>query len=597
MPSAGDVRSIHQLLEFNADSYSDSPALLDTEGNSLTHQQMLLTVGQVITQLRSHGIRPSDRVVTVLPNGLHAAIGFLSAAGCAAAVPLNPDLSTSDFTFYLNDLQPSIVLTLQGFETEIRTAASNANVQILELDEEALLSPHPRSDVLQSKTGPAPNAIGLLLYTSGTTARPKRVPLTQAQLLASSGNIARALDLQPEDRSLLLMPLFHIHGLIAGLLASLRVGASVICTPGFDGARILHWLKSCSPTWYTAVPTIHQSLLRVLDEQGVDRLGPNPLRFVRSSSSAMPFRVFSELEQRLGVPVIEAYGMTEATHQISTNPLPPDQRKPGSVGLPTGIEVTIRDSAGAELPVESTGEIALRGPTITTGYEGNPEANDSAFEQGWFRTGDEGKLDADGYLFLTGRIKEMINRGGEKIAPIDVDNELMEHPAVREAVAFAVPHPSLGEDLVAAVVLTGEGESTEEELRSHLLSQLAGFKVPSRILLVDALPKSATGKLRRIDLADRLREHLIPDYEPPQTPIEEALCSIWEEVLKVDRVGRNDNFFVLGGDSLSATRVLTRVNVRMGFQLGIRQVFEFPTLKGQARALLKRTRIEGEPKS
>jgi len=579
--------TIHDLLQSRASLGGDAIALLDTNGNRWTYTDLHSEVGRVVHALREADVSPSDRIVTLLPEGIEAAIGFLAVTSYATAVPLNPGLGIRDLEFYLGDLRPKAVLTQRGFKTESLSAVSTENTPIIEIPAFGA-STSKASDASSASrlNPPKPEDVGLILYTSGTTSRPKRVPLSQQQLVASAGNIAQTLSLVPRDRCLNVMPLFHIHGLMAGLLASMHVGASVICAPRFNSSRILHWLTTYSPTWYTAVPTIHQSLLGVLDEQGMATLTPNPLRVVRSSSSAMPLRVIEELEQRLGVPVIEAYGMTEATHQIASNPLPPKRRKPGSVGLPVGVEVAILDPAGATLPTDAIGEVALRGPTVTTGYESNPEANTAAFDQGWFRAGDEGRLDGDGYLFLTGRVKEMINRGGEKIAPVDIDNALMEHPAVAQAVAFALPHKSLGEDVAAAVVAHPSTVVTEGELRTHLLERIAEFKVPSRIVFVDAIPKGATGKLQRIGLADKLQDVLTVEYVPPQTPFEQKLSDIWKEVLVAERIGRDDNFFFVGGDSLSATRVITRVNKHFGVRIGIRQLFDAPTLKEQAKVLL-----------
>jgi acyl-CoA synthetase (AMP-forming)/AMP-acid ligase II len=530
-----------------------------------------------------------------MPNGIDAAIAFLATASCATAVPLNPTLSRDDFAFYLNDLQPALILTRQGFHSEISAAASDAGYPLLKLDDAACLD-ETEFDPFQNAFLPTPDDVGLVLYTSGTTSRPKRVPLTQSQLIVSSENIAGTLRLAPSDRCLNVMPLFHIHGLMAGLLASLRVGASVICSPGFDAEQILHWFGAFSPTWYTAVPTIHQSLLRVMSECGMKSLSPNSLRFVRSSSSAMPLRVIEELRQRLEVPVIEAYGMTEATHQISSNPLPPGEQREGSVGLPVGVDVAVLDAANRPLPSGVVGQIALRGATITAGYEENTQSNAEAFQEGWFRTGDEGNLDEDGYLYLTGRAKEMINRGGEKISPIEIDNALMEHPAVERALAFAIPHPTLGEDLGAAVTLRSGYEVTETHLRAYLFQHLAEFKIPSQIVVVDKIPQGSTGKAQRIGLASKLRHQLRPEFVPPQTVVQEAVLRIWQEVLHIDGIGIGDNFFAVGGDSLSATRFISRVNSQFGLRMSLRSAFETPRLVDFAQRIEEEilAEIEGQ---
>jgi acyl-CoA synthetase (AMP-forming)/AMP-acid ligase II len=345
--------------------------------------------------------------------------------------------------------------------------------------------------------------VALVLHTSGTTSRPKLVPLTHRNVCASAHHIAATLELSPMDRCLNVMPLFHIHGLMAAVLASLEAGGSVFCTPGFSALKFFSWLQEADPTWYTAVPTMHQAIL-ARAERNPRILAAARLRFVRSSSSSLPPRVMAELEKTFRAPVIEAYGMTEAAHQMASNPLPPRPRKPGTVGVAAGPEVAVMDEEGRILPAGSPGEVVIRGPNVTPGYQANPGANATSFTHGWFRTGDQGVLDPDGYLTITGRLKEIINRGGEKISPREVDEVLLDHPAVQQAVAFAVPHPTLGEEVAAAVVLRDGARATEEELRAFASGRLAPFKVPRTLLFLEEIPKGPTGKLQRIGLAAKL---------------------------------------------------------------------------------------------
>jgi acyl-CoA synthetase (AMP-forming)/AMP-acid ligase II len=305
------------------------------------------------------------------------------------------------------------------------------------------------------------------------------------------------------DRGLNIMPLFHIHGLIAGILAPLSAGGEVCCTTGFNALKFFAWMAEVHPTWYTAVPTMHQAILSRAANNG-DVIKANPLRFIRSSSSSMPPQVIKELEAVFVAPVIESYGMTEAAHQMASNPLPPDVRKPGTVGVHAGPEVCVIDLDGNPLPPGVAGEIAIRGENVMSGYENNPKANAEAFTKGWFRTGDQGVMDADGYLTITGRLKEIINRGGEKISPREVDEVLMDHPAVQQCVTFAVPHDKLGEDVAAAVVLREGVQASEKDLREFAAKRVADFKVPRKILIVAEIPKGATGKLQRIGLAQKL---------------------------------------------------------------------------------------------
>jgi acyl-CoA synthetase (AMP-forming)/AMP-acid ligase II len=299
------------------------------------------------------------------------------------------------------------------------------------------------------------------------------------------------------------MPLFHIHGLMAALLSSLLAGASVCCTPGFNALQFFAWLDGEKPTWYTAVPTMHQAILsRAARNQEI--IDAANLRFVRSSSASLPPQVMGELEATFRAPVIEAYGMTEASHQMTSNPLPPRPRKVGTVGIAIGLDVAIMDKEGNLLPPNTTGEIVIRGRNVTPGYENNPQANAENFTNGWFRTGDQGIQDEDGYLTITGRLKEIINRGGEKISPREVDEVLMDHPAVQQAVTFAMPHPKLGEEVAAAVVLRDGAEATERDIRDFAAERLAPFKVPRKVLILTEIPKGPTGKLQRIGLAEKL---------------------------------------------------------------------------------------------
>jgi acyl-CoA synthetase (AMP-forming)/AMP-acid ligase II len=299
------------------------------------------------------------------------------------------------------------------------------------------------------------------------------------------------------------MPLFHIHGLMAAVLATLRAGASVFCTPGFNALKFFAWMDEAAPSWYTAVPTMHQAILARADRNR-ETVEAAALRFVRSSSASLPAPVMEQVEELFGCPLVEAYAMTEAAHQMTCNPLPPGTRKPGTVGPAAGPEVAIMDAAGELLPPGGRGEVVIRGPNVTLGYENNPEANAAAFTGGWFRTGDQGVMDGDGYVTITGRLKEIINRGGEKVSPLEVDAVLMEHPAVQQVVTFAMPHDKLGEEVAAAIVLREGAAAQERELRDFCSARLADFKVPRKVLFLEEIPKGPTGKLQRIGLAAKL---------------------------------------------------------------------------------------------
>ncbi|MBS0263426.1 MAG: AMP-binding protein [Planctomycetes bacterium] len=578
--------SIASLIEAGALGGPGRVAVSAPGRTPLTYQQLFDLLRRLKEEFRAAGIGRNDRVAIVLPNGPELATAFLAAAACATAAPLNPDYREPEFEFYLSDLKARALLVMEGLDSPARRVAEKLGITLLEIagvpEQPAgtivIRGPqsagdHPADDFAQ------PDDVALLLHTSGTTSRPKLVPLTQRNLCCSAGHIAQTLGLTPDDRSLNMMPLFHIHGLAAATLASLVAGASFICTPGWDQGQFVNWLETLRPTWYSAVPTIHQAVLGVA-KRGLP--AAHSLRFIRSSSSALAPQLLHELEAAFHVPVIEAYGMTEAAHQMCSNPLPPLKRKPGSVGLAAGPDVAIMNEAGDLLNSGEIGEIVIRGPNVTAGYEQQPAANEAAFCKGWFRTGDQGYCDADGYVFITGRIKELINRGGEKIAPREIDEVLLSHPGVSQAVAFAVPHPRLGEDVAAAVVPREPGTLSERELRTYAIARLSPQKVPSRVIVVPQIPKGPTGKLQRIGLHKAFESLLKVEFTPPASPLEEALARIWSEVLELPRVGRLDNFFMLGGDSLLAMRVLSRVRALFEIELSVAELFEAAVLAEQA---------------
>ena len=500
--------SLRQLLEQGP---ADAPALGAPGRADLSHAQLRALVDRTVAALNGLGIGRNDRLAIVLPNGPEMAAAFVSAACACATAPLNPAYRAEEFEFYLGDLNARALLVERGSTSPAVAVAQRMGVPVIELVAEE--SAGAGSFTLQCATPPGTAAahpglaqlgdVSMVLHTSGTTSRPKIVPLSQANLCASAQHIARTLAFSAADRGLNIMPLFHIHGLIAGVLTPLSAGSMVFCTPGFNALKFFAWMDEARPTWYTAVPTMHQAILGRA-ARSADVIARHPLRFIRSSSSSMPPQVIRELEEVFGAPLIESYGMTEATHQMASNPLPPGVRKPGSVGVAAGPEVAIMGDDGTLLARGATGEIVIRGPNVTAGYENNPKANAEAYTDGWFRTGDQGVMDADGYITITGRLKEIINRGGEKVSPREVDEILMDHPAVAQVVCFGMPHPKLGEEVAAAVVLREGQQATERDLQAFVAGRAAEFKVPKRILIMDEIPKGATGKLQRIGLAAKL---------------------------------------------------------------------------------------------
>jgi acyl-CoA synthetase (AMP-forming)/AMP-acid ligase II len=489
---------------------ADAPALLAPERPPLSYDGLRRHVENVVAALNARGIGRNDRVAIVLPNGPEMASAFLAVAAAATTAPLNPAYKRAEFEFYLSDLRAKALLVERGSTSEAIDVARALGATVLELDVPADAPAGVFYITGAAASAPAPNGglaqpddEALVLHTSGTTSRPKIVPLRQHNICASAASIRASLSLEPRDRCLNVMPLFHIHGLIAAVLASIASGASIFCAPGFNALKFFAWLEEADPTWYTAVPTMHQAILSRA-ERNRRTIDQCRIRLVRSSSASLPTQVMAQLESVFRAPVIEAYGMTEASHQMASNPLPPRARKPGTVGIAAGPDVAIMDEHGALLPPGSTGEVVIRGPGVTAGYENNDSANAQCFTNGWFRTGDQGFMDADGYLTITGRLKEIINRGGEKISPREVDEILLDHPAVAQCVTFAVPDPKLGEAVAAAVVLREGQSATSHQLRDFAAQRLAAFKVPRTIVLLDEIPRGATGKLQRIGLAEKL---------------------------------------------------------------------------------------------
>ncbi|HLP90307.1 MAG TPA: acyl--CoA ligase [Nostocaceae cyanobacterium] len=480
------------------------PALITPNGAVITYQQLRDNVTKLVYQLNGFGLKRGDRISIAMPNGTHKAITFLAAALCGTAAPLNPKYKSEEFAFYFTDTQAKALITLGNTPEAAITAATDMLLINAQINSDGTLDFVLVRGNLPAASPEAPNAddIAMILHTSGTTSRPKRVPIRHRNLIASTQNITQAYSLTPADITLCLMPLFHIHGLVGCLLSTLASGGTLVCPSGFNALEFWQLVNTYKPTWYSAGPTMHQTIL-ARASRNPEIVQGHRFRFIRSSSASLAPVIIEQMEKTYNSPVLESYSMTEAAHLMTTNPLPPQVRKPGTVGYGFGVDVGIMDTEGNLLSVDILGEVVVKGANVIDGYENNPEANANAFVNGWFRTGDQGKIDADGYLKLTGRIKELINRGGEKISPLEVDDVLLRHPAVAEALAFAVPHPSLGEDIHAAVVL--KTEVNTKELQQHCATMLADFKVPKQIHILPELPRGATGKLQRLAMAKLLK--------------------------------------------------------------------------------------------
>jgi acyl-CoA synthetase (AMP-forming)/AMP-acid ligase II/acyl carrier protein/NRPS condensation-like uncharacterized protein len=581
-----------ELLAHRARSTPDRDAILAPGRTPLTFGKLWACAQETLRALRSAGVGQSDRVAVVLPDGPDAAAAIVSVAAASVGVPLNPAFTTDEWQRYFAETRIAALLTVPDLDSPSRAVARARGISILDLSVPLRGAPGSFSiTAAPARRGSADDFASstddaFILLTSGTTSRPKTIPLTHAAVCQSAYNVGATIELGPQDRLLSVLPLFHGHGLISGVIAALAAGSSVVCTPGFDAAAFFNWLTEFRPTWYTAVPTIHRAVLEAA-ERHKERARQSSLRLIRSASSTLPPKVLRGLEVLFDVPVIDTFGMTEAATQIAANPL--QRRKPGSVGVAVGAEIAILDDVGRQLSSRQRGEIALRGPTITRGYDNDDAATREAFRGGWFRTGDLGYLDRDGYLFIVGRVKEVINRGGQKVAPGEVEDALLRHPDVIDAAVYAAPHERLEADVAAAVVLRPDAKVNAQKLRSFVRKRLADFKVPGLIQIVPEIPKGAGGKIKRAELAaalavsepaGRRREKAAPCSQ-----LEREIAKIWSDLLELEQIGNDQDVFALGVDSITVTQMISRLRECFGVDLSFKDIFQAPTVAALAARL------------
>ncbi|WP_439373540.1 amino acid adenylation domain-containing protein [Bradyrhizobium sp. DASA03120] len=577
------------LLDFHARRIPAAPALLAPGRPALTYGALGERTQDLVRMLRGLGIAPADRIAVALPRGADSALALIAVASSCACIPVNPDLTADELQRYFSELKLTALVTRADMNSPSRDVAKALGITVIDF------VPGPKDDLggctfMGPTIGPAGTSgasrgdeDAFILLTSGTAARPKMVPLTHRNVCLSAFNAGRVLSLTSHDRLLNVLPLFHAHGLISGLLTALAAGSSVICTDGFDAASFFGWMRELQPTWYTAVPTIHRALLTAA-EANPDRVGASSLRVIRSASASLAPAILAGLEATFGVPVLETYGMTEAASQIAANPF--ELRKVGSVGRAAGPEIAIMDETGRTLVSGERGEIVLRGANMTRGYYNDEAATQAAFRDGWFRTGDLGYLDADGYLFIVGRIKDVINRGGQKVSPLEVEDVLLGHPAVLEAGVFAVPHPKLGENVAAVVVLRPNSEASSDQLRQFARKRLAAYKVPSLIRGVPALPKGASGKVKRNALAGLIAETAdAGETRLPRNALETQLAAIWAGLLELPQVGIDQDVFALGADSLAVTQMRSRLRERFNVDFSFEDIFDCATVAALAARL------------
>ena len=584
MQQQADPTTILDVLAAQRARRGPASAILAPGRDPLSYAALYDQIDGLGTILATMGLGRHSRIALSLADGPEGGVTLLATMIWATAAPLGAGLDLDAYSDLLVRLRIDAVMLQDGERSPVARAASALRIPLVHV------SSHPgdAAGVVRlscvavrapaARVPPQPGDVAVLLQTSGTTARPKVVPVTHAQLLWN----ARQQPIDERDRCLALGTLFTSAGLWSALTVPLTAGAASVIVGAYDGARFVDWLDQFKPTYFSANPTVLGSTLDALAQR--EPAAPRSLRFVRSGSNALPEAIQHRLESALGIPVIQGYGMTE-TGNIAQNPLPPRERRTGSAGIAMGTEVMIlRNDKEASLG-DVVGEILVRGPGVMCGYEDDEEANQLAFHDGWFRTGDLGWIDGDGYLFITGRLRELINRGGVKVSPSEVDLAFMQHPAVREAATFAVPHPSLGEDVVTAVVLRAPGSTSAQALRAYVLQHLLPFKVPSSVVLVDKIPRNSMGKVSRATLRDRLEDELRADYVAPRNDEEALVAAIFAELFDLPRVGAFDHYFRLGGDSLGAAQVMTRLVDRCGVELEMSALFESPTVAEFANRL------------
>ncbi len=550
----------------------EKPALICADTGALSRGEVMDAMAWLTAQIAEAGVPKLSRIAIIAPKSRHAVISFLACLQGYVAAPLNPGYTRDEFLFYLKDLNPSLVILGEQVSPDALSAVEDQALPKVMLDDH---TPMPSSEGICEVEHFKPSAPALILHSSGTTGRPKMIELSQANLEASARNIAHSLHLTADDRCLSVMPLFHIHGLMANVCATLLSGGAVVVKDQFTPADFVHNLALHRPTWYSAVPTIHIALINHIDATNAPV--EHHLRFVRSSSAALPTAIITRLERCFDVPVIEAYGMTEASHQIATNPLPPGTRRPGTVGLAAGTRIEVHDDAGQPVKAGEVGNVVIQGDGVTAGYVENPMANRDAFKGAFFWTGDLGRLGEDGFLTLTGRRKEIVNRGGQKISSVEIDDALLAIEGVADAVAFGRVHPSLGEDLVAAVVLQPDAAIDGQDIRARLFETLIDYKVPSQIAVVDSIPVGATGKRQRLNMWKALSAAFETPSRAPTNAVEHIVCEFTAEVLNVHVVGPDDNFFNLGGNSILGLQLAATLGDLMGCHVPSTALFRYPT--------------------
>jgi acyl-CoA synthetase (AMP-forming)/AMP-acid ligase II len=582
------------LLVAQARRCMGAPAVLAARRDPLGYERLSAEVERALASLAAMGIGRCCRVAVAVPDGAEAFVLMLSLMSGAVCVPCNPAESAAWWTAMLPRLRAAALVAPAGADIAAVVVARSLGMQVVRLTPRGGGEAGTfdlRAETVRPTVAPVPampEDVAIVFQTSGTTATPKLIPVTQAQLVAR----AWAQPIDAADRSLMVAPMFAAGPVAHSMLSPIAAGASIAFPDGIDEAAILRAIAELRPTCFSANP----ALLRALAERRASETPPSShaLRYIRTAGSPLPESLQRQAEQMWGVPVIQGYGISEAG-TVAGNPLPPRQRKADSVGVSVGPPFAIVDEGGADVGPGATGEVVVRGPGVMSGYEGDPEANRTAFRDGWLRTGDLGYRDGDGYLFLVGRVKELVDRGGFKVSPAEVDAALMRHPDVAEAAAFGVPHPRLGEDLAMAVVVRAGRTVSPQQLREFALSELAPHKVPTSFVFVAALPRNAR---RKVDRAALARDHATAardEFVAPRTAEEALVVASFAAVLGIDRVGVGDNFFALGGDSLRGAQAIARIGDALGLDLAVSNLFRWPVAGDLAAAIAQGQCAHSDP--
>ena len=594
--------TVGAAIRFRAETQPDQPAVVSSSFAPLSYRELQYLIPDVRAALRTAGLSRSARIVIAMPNGPHAALAIVAVACSAVSIPLNPRQTLREIEMGFAALPPDAILLVKGSDSVVRRVADRLGIKILEAVRSqdgglGIRIDEPKSGTavaIREPDEPDPDAPAFILQTSGTTAKPKLIPTAHRNMLAAAARVQAWFDLTPQDRCLCVSPVFYAHGLHVMIFTPLLSGGSIAFPTDASKFDDAEWFDALRPTWYSASPTVHRL---VFDQTKLraDAKARHSLRFILSGGAPLPRDILEGLQQTLGVPVVEHYGSSEGM-QICSNQLKPGRSKPGTVGIPSPDTVIIAADDGSKLPPGQQGEILVGGPTVVAGYLNAPELSSASFVNGWFKSGDIGSIDEDGFLTLHGRKDDLINRGGEKISPMEIDEALLRHPAIAEAAAFSVPHSSLGEDVAAAVVLRPGMTATSIELRRYLQDQLASFKVPGQIIIRDQLPKGKTGKIVRRQLGGSLEENAAVeakttaprlDENPAINTLVAQLTELWERLLKTSPVSIDDDFSEKGGDSLLAMEMLCEMERLTGQTIPTSILFEARTIRQLSQMLFE----------